>query len=86
MFYEIGIPKYSEVANGGVKGVLINFAKVTRKHLWQSLLFIATVSQYFAKFTLLNSSFFYKVSTCKHATLLKKRLRHRYFPITFVKF
>ena len=29
---------------------------------------------------------FYEVSKCKHTTLLMKRLHHRCFPVTFVKF
>ena len=49
------------------KGVLINFAKFTGKHLCQSL-------------------FFNKVAGLRSATLLKKRLWHRYFPMNFVKF
>ena len=49
------------------KGVLRNFAKVTGKHLCQSL-------------------FLNKVAGLRRATLLKKGLRHRYFPASFVKF
>ena len=49
------------------KGVLVNLAKFTRKHLCQSL-------------------FFNKVAGLRPATLLKKRLWHRYFPVNFVKF
>ena len=41
------------------KGVLRDFAKLTRKHLCQSI---------------------------RPATLLKKRLLHRYFPVNFAKF
>ena len=50
-----------------VKGVLRNFHKTCRKHLWQSL-------------------FFNKVAGIRPATLLKKRLWHRYFPVSFMKF
>ena len=42
-----------------------------------------------AKFTgkdLCQSLFFNKVSGLRPATLLKKRLWHRYFPVNFVKF
>ena len=49
------------------KRVLINFAKVTGKHLCQSLLFD-------------------KVAILRPATLLKKRLWHRCFPVNFLKF
>ena len=44
-----------------------NFAKFTRKHLWQSL-------------------FLNKVADLKPATLLKKKLWHRYFPLNFTEF
>ena len=47
--------------------VLINLAKLTGKHLCQSL-------------------FFNKVADLRPATLLKKRLWHRCFPVNFVKF
>ena len=43
----------------------------------------------FAKFTgkhLCQSFFFNKVAGLRHATLLKKRLWHRCFPVNFVKF
>ena len=43
----------------------------------------------FAKFTgkhLCQSPFFNKVAGLRLATLLKKRLWHRYFPVNFVKF
>ena len=50
-----------------IKGVLRNFAKVTGKHLCQSL-------------------FCNKVVGLRPATLLKKRLWHRCFPVNFVKF
>ena len=43
----------------------------------------------FAKFTgthLCQSLFFNKVAVLRHATLLKKRLWHRYFPVNFAKF
>ena len=36
--------------------------------------------------TPLRECLFYKVSTCKLVILLKMRLRHRCFPVTFVKF
>ena len=49
------------------KGVLINFAIFTRKHLCQSL-------------------FFNEVTGLCPATLLKKRLWHRCFPVNFAKF
>ena len=49
------------------KGVLRNFAKITEKHLCQSL-------------------FFNKVEGLRSATLLKKRLWHRCFPVNFEKF
>ena len=44
---------------------------------------------YFAKFTgkhLCQSLFFNKVAGLRPATLLKKRLRHRCFPVNFVRF
>ena len=47
--------------------VLRNFAKLTGKHLCQSL-------------------FFNKVAGLRPATLLKKRLLHRCFPVNFAKF
>ena len=43
----------------------------------------------FSKFTgqhLCHSLFFNKVAGLRPATLLKKRLRHRYFPVNFEKF
>ena len=43
----------------------------------------------FTKFTgkqLCQSIFFNKVADLRPATLLKKRLWHRYFPVNFVKF
>ena len=49
------------------KCVLKNFAKVTGKHLYQSL-------------------FFNKVSGLRPATLFKKRLGHRCFPVRFTTF
>ena len=49
------------------KGVLINFAKFTGKHLSQSF-------------------FFNKSADLRSATLLKKRLWHRCFPVNFAKF
>ena len=49
------------------KGVLRKFAKITGKHLCQSL-------------------FFNKVVGLRRATLLKKRLWHRWFPVNFAKF
>ena len=49
------------------KDVLENFAKFTRKHLYQSL-------------------FFNNVTALSPATLLKKRLWHRCFSVTFAKF
>ena len=49
------------------KDVLRDFAKLTGKHLCQSL-------------------FFNKVTHLRPATLLKKRLWHRCFPVNFAKF
>ena len=49
------------------KGILRNFAKLTGKHMCQSL-------------------FFNKVAGLRAATLLKKRLWHRCFPVNFAKF
>ena len=49
------------------KSVLRNFAKFTRKHMYQSL-------------------FFNKIEGLRPATLLKKRLVHRCFPVNFAKF
>ena len=49
------------------KDVLENFAKFTRKHLYQSL-------------------FFNNVTALSPATLLKKRLWHSCFSVTFAKF
>ena len=43
----------------------------------------------FTKFTgkhLYQSLFFIKVASLRAATLLKKKLRHRFFPVNFVKF
>ena len=50
-----------------INGFLRNFAKLTGKHLCQSL-------------------FFNKVAGLRPATLLKKRLWHRCFPVNFAKF
>ena len=49
------------------EGVLRNFAKFARNHLYQSL-------------------FFNKVAGLRPATLLKKLLWHRCFPVSFAKF
>ena len=49
------------------KGVLRNIAKLTGKHLYQSL-------------------FFNKVAGLSAATLLKKRLWHKCFPVNFAQF
>ena len=49
------------------KGIYKSFAKLTGKHLCQSL-------------------FFNKVARLRTATLLKKRLWQRCFPVNFVKF
>ena len=56
------------------KGVLRNFVKFTGRHLCQSLYFNKVAA------TLLATSFFNK------ATLLKKRLWCRSFPMNFAKF
>ena len=63
------ITNFQKQQSGGVleKGALRIFAKLTGKHLCQSL-------------------FFNKVAGLRPATLLKKRLRHRCFPVSFVKF
>ena len=50
-----------------IKGALRNFAKLTEKHLCQSL-------------------FFNKLAALSPATLLKKSLRYRCFPVNFAKF
>ena len=47
------------------------------------------VPKKFAKFTgkhLYQSRFFNKVAGLRPATLLKKKLGHRYFPVNFAKF
>ena len=54
------------------KGVLRNFAKFTEKYLCQSLFFIKACN-------------FIKKETLRPATLLKKRLSHRCFPVNFAK-
>ena len=80
MFYKIGTPKYSEAANGDTlwEKVFLN----TFCHRAPPL----AASQYFLNSRESSSArVFYKVSTFKHATLLKKRLRRRCFPLTFVK-
>ena len=61
------------------KDVLENFAKFTEKHLCQSL-FINKVAG------LCQSLFINKVAGLRPATLLKKRLWHRCFPVNFAKF
>ena len=63
---------YTEAVTGGVlrKGVLINFAKSTGKHLCQSLFWIKL----------------YWIFLIKPATLLEKRLWHRCFSVNFDKF
>ena len=59
------------------KGFLRNFAKFTGKYLRQSL--------FFNKVTGL-SLFFDNIADLSPATLLKKRLWHRYFSVNFAKF
>ena len=61
------------------KSILRNFVKFTGKHLCQSLFFNKVAALRPA--TLLN-----KVAALRPATLLKMRLRHRCFPVNFVKF
>ena len=56
------------------KGVLRNFAKFTGKDLCQSLFFNKV------------AGLFNKVAGLRPATLLKKRLWRRNFPVNFVKF
>ena len=55
------------------KGVLRNLTKFTGKHLWQSLFFNKAAG---LRLRL----------TLRPATLLKRRLWHRCFPVNFVKF
>ena len=59
------------------KSVLRNFAKFTRKHMYQSL--------FFNKIEGLCQSLFFNKGL-RPATLLKKRLVHRCFPVNFAKF
>ena len=79
------------------KIIFLNIQKQPTEVLFQNIcknLFLTehlrgTTSQYFAKFTgkhLCRESLLLKVSKCKHATLSKTRLRHRCFPVAFVKF
>ena len=81
------------------KSLLRNFPKFTGKHLCQSLFFDKVsewrcpvtkgVLRIFANFTgkhLCQSPFFNKVADLRAATLLKKRLWHRCFPVNFAKF
>ena len=68
------------------KGVLRNFAKFTVKHLSQSLFFNKVADLNFAKFTgkhLCRSLYFNKVASLGPATLLKRKLWHRCFPVNF---
>ena len=58
------------------KGVPRNFTKITGKQLCQSLFFKQ----------LCQGLSFNKVAGLRPATLLKKRLWHRCFPVNFVKF
>ena len=57
------------------KAVLINFAKFTGKHLARDSLLIK-----------LHTLFFNKVTVIRPATLLKKSLWNRCFPVNFAKF
>ena len=59
------------------KGVLRNFTKFAGKHLYQSLFFNKVAGL---------GLFFNKVAGLRPATLLKKSLWHRCFPVNFVKF
>ena len=59
------------------KGALINFAKFTGKHLCRSLFFNKVAGL---------RSFFNKVAGLRRASLLKKRLWYRCFPVNFAKF
>ena len=68
------------------RGVLKIFPKYTGKHLWQSL-FFNKVPGLFSK----SDQIHRKLRVWSHllkrpATLLKKRLWHRRFPVNFVKF
>ena len=62
------------------KGVLSNFAKFTGKHLYQILFLIELQA------SSLQSLSFNEVASHRPATLLKKRLRQRYFSVDFTKF
>ena len=71
------------------KGVLKNFAKFTEKHLCQSIFFnkVAGLRQNFQKHLFLQNSSggcFWRFRV-KPASLLKKRLWDRCFPVNFVK-
>ena len=62
------------------KSFLKNFAKLTRKHLYQRLFFRKVACNIF------QNLFLNKVAGLRPATLLKKRLWHRCFPVNFAKF
>ena len=63
------------------KDVLRNFAKFTGKHQYQSLFFYKVAGLH-----LCQGLSFNKVAGLRPATLLKKRLWHRCFPVNFAKF
>ena len=67
----------------------VNFAKFLRAPILNSIFFKKGVPKNFAKFTgkqLCQSLFFNKVAGVRTATLLKMRLWHRCFPVSFVTF
>ena len=60
------------------KGVLRNFAKLTGKHLWARVSFLVNCRP--------KAWNFIKKETLRPATLLKKRLWYRCFPVNFAEF
>ena len=63
---------------------LLNHVEVTRGVLWKKV--FLEISQNPLENTCARVSFFHKVAGLRPATLFKKRLWHRCFPVNFVKF
>ena len=70
----------SHICRSSQIGILKNVTKFTGKHLCQNLFFNKAAGY------LCQSLFFNKIAGLTPATLLKKRLWHRCFPVNFVKF
>ena len=92
-FY-ISVEKELKLKVRKFSGLIPTFVEVTRKKLvggaslpsWIGLKVFLEILQNSQENTCTRFSFFNKVADLRHATLLKKRLWHRSFPVNFSKF